>query len=94
MLAMLVRERAVSPAQREEVEKVVGASGAQGGRCWSTWGLLRSDELLPAVRRHYESIILSLFGWSAGHWQIRTRTDRRTERTRPSAPSRRWSAKA
>ena len=70
MLTMLVRERAVSAAQREEVEKVVDASGRKVGGVLVDLGLLRSDELLPAVRRHYESIILSLFGWSAGLWQI------------------------
>ena len=82
MLAMLVRERAVSPAQREEVEKVVDASGRKVGGVLVDLGLLRSDELLPAVRRHYESIILSLFGWSAGLWQIEPGMTAGPERTR------------
>jgi hypothetical protein len=82
MLAMLVRERAVSPAQREEVEKVVDASGRKVGGVLVDMGLLRSDELLPAVRRHYESIILSLFGWSAGLWQIEPGMTAGPERTR------------
>ena len=82
MLAMLVRERAVSPAQREEVEKVVDASGRKVGGVLVDLGLLRSDELLPAVRRHYESVILSLFGWSAGHWQIEPGLTAGPERTR------------
>jgi hypothetical protein len=70
MLAMLVRERVVSTPQREEVEKVVDATGRKVGAVLVDMGLLRSDELLPAVRRHYESIILTLFGWTAGHWQM------------------------
>lgn len=70
MLAMLVRERVVSTPQREEVEKVVDATGRKVGAVLVDMGLLRSDELLPAVRRHYESIILTLFGWNAGHWQM------------------------
>jgi hypothetical protein len=82
MLAMLVRERAVSPAQREEVEKVVDASGRKVGGVLVDMGLLRSDELLPAVRRHYESVILSLFGWSAGLWQIEPGMTAGPERTR------------
>jgi hypothetical protein len=82
MLAMLVRERAVSATQREEVEKVVDASGRKVGGVLVDLGVLRSDELLPAVRRHYESIILSLFGWSAGHWQIEPGVTAGPERTR------------
>jgi len=82
MLAMLVRERAVSAGQREEVERVVDASGRKVGGVLVDMGLLRSDELLPAVRRHYESIILSLFGWSAGLWQIEPGMTAGPDRTR------------
>jgi hypothetical protein len=70
MLAMLVRERVVSAPQREEVERVVDATGRKVGAVLVDMGLLRSDELLPSVRRHYESIILTLFGWTAGRWQM------------------------
>jgi hypothetical protein len=82
MLAMLVRERVVSARQREEVEKIVDASGRKVGGVLVDLGLLRSDELLPAVRRHYESIILSLFGWTAGRWQIEPGMVAGPERTR------------
>jgi hypothetical protein len=82
MLAMLVRERVVSADQREEVEKIVAASGRKVGGILVDLGLLRSDELLPAVRRHYESIILSLFGWTAGLWQIEPGMTAGPERTR------------
>lgn len=82
MLAMLVRERVVSAGQREEVERIVGASGRKVGGVLVDMGLLRSDELLPAVRRHYESIILTLFGWTAGRWQIEPGMVAGPERTR------------
>jgi len=82
MLAMLVRERTVSAAQREEVEKVVDVSGRKVGGVLVDLGVLRSDELLPAVRRHYESIILSLFAWSAGRWQVEPGLTAGPERTR------------
>jgi hypothetical protein len=82
MLAMLVRERVVSARQREEVEKIVDASGRKVGGVLVDLGLLRSDELLPAVRRHYESIVLSLFAWAAGRWQIEPGMVAGPERTR------------
>ena len=70
MLAMLVREQVVSPQQQGEVEKIIDATGRKVGAVLVDMGLLRSDELLPAVRRHYESIILTLFGWTTGRWQM------------------------
>ena len=82
MLAMLVRDRVVSASQREEVEKIVDATGRKVGGVLIDMGVLRSDELLPAVRRHYESIILSLFGWTAGRWQIEPGMIAGPERTR------------
>jgi hypothetical protein len=82
MLAMLVRERVVSASQRDEVEKIVAASGRKVGGVLVDLGFLRSDELLPAVRRHYESIVLSLFAWTAGLWQIEPGMIAGPERTR------------
>jgi hypothetical protein len=66
MLAMLVREGAIDTRQYEEAVRVVDATGRKVGAVLVDLGFLRSDELLPAVRRHYESIILSLFCWTAG----------------------------
>jgi hypothetical protein len=82
MLAMLVRDRVVSASQREEVEEIISATGRKVGGVLIDMGVLRSDELLPAVRRHYESIILSLFGWTAGRWQIEPGMVAGPERTR------------
>jgi len=82
MLAMLVRERVVSTSQKQEVEKVVDSTGRKVGSVLVQLSLLRSDELLPAVRRHYESVILSLFAWTAGRWQIEPGVTAGPERTR------------
>jgi hypothetical protein len=70
MLAMLVREGALDARQYEEAVRVVDATGRKVGSVLVDLGYLRSDELLPAVRRHYESIILTLFAWTTGRWQV------------------------
>ncbi len=82
MLAMLVREGVLDARQYEEAVRVVDATGRKVGAVLVDLGFLRSDELLPAVRRHYESIILSLFSWSAGRWQIDPDVTAGPDRTR------------
>jgi hypothetical protein len=82
MLAMLIREGSIEPRQYEETVRVVDATGRKVGAVLVDLGFLRSDELLPAVRRHYESIILSLFSWTTGHWQIDPGVTAGPDRTR------------
>lgn len=82
MSAMLAREGAITAQQREEAEKIVDATGRKMGAVLVDMGLLRTDELLPAVRRHYESIISSMFSWSTGHWQIDLGVTAGPDRTR------------
>jgi hypothetical protein len=82
MLAMLVREGAIDARQNEEAIRVVDATGRKVGAVLVDLGFLRSDELLPAVRRHYESIILSLFSWDSGRWQIDPEVTAGPDRTR------------
>ncbi len=82
MLAMLVREGVIDGRQSEETARVVDATGRKVGAVLVDLGFLRSDELLPAVRRHYESIILSLFSLSAGTWQIDPEVTAGPDRTR------------
>ncbi len=82
MLAMLVREETIDRRQYEEAVRVVDATGRKVGAVLVDLGFLRSDELLPAVRRHYESIILSLFSWTAGRWQVDPGVTAGPDRTR------------
>ncbi len=82
MSAMLAGEGVITAQQREEAERTVDATGRKMGAVLVDMGLLRTDELLPAVRRHYESIILSLFAWRQGHWQIDPGVTAGPDRTR------------
>jgi hypothetical protein len=82
MLAMLVREGALDARQNEEAVRVVDATGRKVGAVLVDLGFLRSDELLPAVRRHYESIILSLFSWDKGRYEIDPGVTAGPDRTR------------
>jgi hypothetical protein len=82
MLAMLVREGVIDARQHEETFRVVDATGRKVGAVLVDLGFLRSDELLPAVRRHYESIILSLFSWQHGRWMLDPDVTAGPDRTR------------
>jgi DnaJ-domain-containing protein 1 len=82
MLAMLVREGVIDARQNEEAVRVVDATGRKVGAVLVDLGFLRSDELLPSVRRHYESIIVSLFSWPAGRWYVDAGVTAGPDRTR------------
>lgn len=82
MLAMLMRENVIDVRQYAEAERMVDATGRKVGAVLVDLGFLRSDELLPAVRRHYESIILTLFAWNTGRWHIEPNVTAGPDRTR------------
>lgn len=82
MLAMLMHENVIDARQYREAERVVDATGRKVGAVLVDLGFLRSDELLPAVRRHYESIILRLFAWDSGRWHIEAGVTAGPDRTR------------
>src|SRR4029079_7279651 len=49
-------------------------------------GFLKRRELLPAVRRHVEDIVYSVFGWERGNYYIVLDAQPSTERIRLSRP--------
>lgn len=71
---LLVREGKITAAQYERCQIHVAQSGRRMGEILVDFGYLKRRELLPAVRRHVEDIIYSLFSWDRGHYQV-TRDD-------------------
>jgi len=82
MLAMLEREGSITPEQRVDVERIVNATGRRAGAVLVDIGAISSDSLLPAIRRHYEDIILSMFSWNAGAFRLEPGVTAGSERTR------------
>ena len=71
---LLVREGKITAAQYERCQTHVAQSGRRMGEILVDFGYLKRRELLPAVRRHVEDLIYSLFGWDRGVYHI-TRED-------------------
>lgn len=67
---LLVREGKITAAQYERCQRVVAESGRRMGEILVDFGYLKRRELLPAVRRHVEDIVYSLFGWDGGHYRV------------------------
>jgi hypothetical protein len=67
---LLVREGKITASQYERCQVHVAQSGRRMGEILVDFGYLKRRELLPAVRRHVEDIIYSLFGWDRGHYHI------------------------
>jgi len=70
MGALLVREGKITREQHEECRAVVAESGRRMGAVLVEKGYLKRRELLPAVRRHIEDIIYSLFAWETGDFTV------------------------
>ncbi len=81
---LLVREGKITAAQYERCQSLVAESGRRMGEILVDFGYLKRRELLPAVRRHVEDIVYSLFGWDAGHYHITIDTMPSAERIRLS----------
>ncbi len=67
---LLVREGKITASQYERCQIHVAQSGRRMGEILVDFGYLKRRELLPAVRRHVEDIVYSLFGWDHGHYHI------------------------
>ncbi len=70
MIEMLVRQGKLSRAQYESAMQAALATGRRMGALLIDLGIMKTDELLPAVRAHYEEIVISLFAWTQGHWSF------------------------
>lgn len=81
---LLVREGKITAAQYERCQAVVAESGRRMGEILVDFGYLKRRELLPAVRRHVEDIVYSLFGWERGHYHIAVDAEPSAERIRLS----------
>lgn len=81
---LLVREGKITAAQYERCQIHVAQSGRRMGEILVDFGYLKRRELLPAVRRHVEDIIYSLFGWEGGRYRITREDTASAERIRLS----------
>jgi hypothetical protein len=81
---LLVREGKITASQYERCQVHVAQSGRRMGEILVDFGYLKRRELLPAVRRHVEDIIYSLFGWDRGHYHITPDQSPSAERIRLS----------
>jgi CheY-like chemotaxis protein len=81
---LLVREGKITATQYERCQTQVAQSGRRIGEILVDFGYLKRRELLPAVRRHVEDIVYSLFGWDHGHYLITLDTTASSERIRMS----------
>ncbi|HSD86673.1 MAG TPA: DUF4388 domain-containing protein, partial [Kofleriaceae bacterium] len=81
---LLVREGKITASQYERCQVHVEQSGRRMGEILVDFGYLKRRELLPAVRRHVEDIIYSLFGWDRGHYHVTPDPSPSAERIRLS----------
>ena len=81
---LLVREGKITASQYERCQVLVEQSGRRMGEILVDYGYLKRRELLPAVRRHVEDIVYSLFGWDRGHYHVTTDPNPSAERIRLS----------
>jgi hypothetical protein len=81
---LLLREGKITASQYERCQAVVAESGRRMGEILVDLGYLKRRELLPAVRRHVEDIVYSLFGWERGTYYIVLEPQPSAERIRLS----------
>jgi hypothetical protein len=81
---LLLREGKITASQYERCQTVVAESGRRMGEILVDFGYLKRRELLPAVRRHVEDIVYSLFGWERGAYAVNLDAQPSAERIRLS----------
>lgn len=70
MVQMLVRQGTVTNDQAKTAIDVATQTGRRMGAVLVDLGFIKSAELLPAVRQHYEEIVFSLFAWGEGSFRF------------------------
>ena len=81
---LLLREGKITASQYERCQAVVAESGRRMGEILVDLGYLKRRELLPAVRRHVEDLVYSLFSWERGTYYIALDPQPSAERIRLS----------
>ncbi len=84
---LLAREGKITASQYERCQTVVAESGRRMGEILVDLGYLKRRELLPAVRRHVEDLVYSLFGWERGAYYVVLDAEPSAERIRLSRHS-------
>lgn len=68
---LLYREGKITRAHYDRSRELLVESGRRMGEILVEMGYLKRRELLPAVRRHIEDIVYSLFGWRSGEYVVK-----------------------
>lgn len=84
---LLVREGKITRDQIARASDVVTQSGRRMGEILVDLGHLKRRELLPAVRRHIEDILYSLFSWDSGSYTAVAGPGGREEKIRLASPT-------
>jgi hypothetical protein len=84
---LLVREGKITREQIARASEVVTQSGRRMGEILVDLGHLKRRELLPAVRRHIEDILYSLFSWDSGSYAAVAGPGGKGEKIRLAAPT-------
>jgi len=67
---LLYREGKITREQHRKSREVIADSRRRMGELLVEMGFIKRRELMPAVRRHLEDLVYSLFAWSSGSFVI------------------------
>jgi ActR/RegA family two-component response regulator len=82
---LLYREGKITREQHARSREIVAETGRRMGEILVEMGFLKRRELLPAVRRHVEDIVYSLFAWDSGDYVSTPRDTAQDEKIRLAA---------